>query len=339
MRRREKLWLSLSRFFLVANALGFLVPRTGRRPVTTRIVLEAGVVMRMRRIKLCFSVRKSLTHFFLACFSLATLAIVVSFISTRLAAAADAPAGNGAAPILVELFTSEGCSSCPPADALLGKLDASQGVAGVQPIVLSEHVDYWNHDGWKDAYSSSFFTSRQGDYVRRLGLKDAYTPQMVVDGVAQVNGSDGRAVAGALETARGRMKVPVRIVSVAADGKTLRVHLSVDALPEDFKARKADVFLAVALNRAESHVSAGENKGRDIRHVAVAESIDKVGAVEKEKNFDREVVVKVKAGDPANLRVVAFVQEADAGEVIGAALMSPAVSGGADRATAEILVK
>src|ERR1700722_16209005 len=296
--------------------------------------------MKMRRINLCFSVPQSLTDFFLACFSLATLAIVVSFVAVALAAAADAPAGNGAAPILVELFPSEGCSSCPPADALLGKLDASQGVAGAQPVGLSEHVDYWNHDGWKDAYSSSFFTSRQGDYVRRLGLKDAYTPQMVVDGVAQVNGSDGRAVAGALETARGRMKIPVRIVSVvAADGKTLRVHLSVDALPEDFKTRKADIFLAVALNRAESHVSAGENKGRDIRHVAVAESIDKVGAVEKEKNFDREVVVKVKAGDPANLRVVAFVQEADAGEVIGAALMSPAVSGGADRATAEILVK
>ena len=278
--------------------------------------------MKMRR----FILSCSLPQFFLGGLLFAAILVLISFVPTPTpVAAADS---RGDVPVLLELFTSEGCSSCPPADALLGKLDASQGVAGVQPIVLSEHVDYWNHDGWKDVYSSSFFTSRQGDYVRRLGLRDAYTPQMVVDGAAQVNGSDGRAVAGALETARGRMKVPVRIVSVAADGKTLRVHLSVDALPAEFKTGKANLFVAVALNRAESHVSAGENKGRDIRHVAVAESIEKVGTVEKGKSFDREVVVKLKS-DPANLRVVAFVQEADAGEVMGAALMSPAVAGAA----------
>jgi hypothetical protein len=291
--------------------------------------------MKIRRLAFSFS----LSQFFLSrpLFSIsATLAILMSFISLPLASAADVARSDGGVPVLLELFTSEGCSSCPPADALLGKLDASQGVAGVQPIVLSEHVDYWNHDGWKDAYSSSFFTERQGAYVHRLGLNDAYTPQMVVDGVAQVNGSDGRAIATALETARGRMKIPVRIISVvAADAKSLRVHLSVDALPAELKARKADVFLAVALNSAQSHVSAGENKGRDIRHVAVAESIDKVGTVEKGKNFDREVAVKVKAGaDPANLRVIAFVQEADAGEVVGAALMSSAMLAGAVAETA-----
>ena len=277
--------------------------------------------MKMRR----FILSCSLPQFFLGGLLFAAFLILMSFVpSPSLVAAADS---RGGVPVLLELFTSEGCSSCPPADALLGKLDGAQAVAGVQAIVLSEHVDYWNHDGWKDAYSSSFFSDRQGDYARRFRLSGPYTPQMVVDGVAQMNGSDGHAVAGALETARGRMKVPVRIVSVAVDGKTLRVHLSVDALPADFKASKANLFVAVALNRAESHVSAGENKGRDIRHVAVAESIEKVGTVEKGKSFDREVVVKVKS-DPANLRVVAFVQEADAGEVIGAALMSPAVLAG-----------
>jgi hypothetical protein len=234
------------------------------------------------------------------------------------AAAADAPAGP---PVLVELFTSEGCSSCPPADALLGKLDASQVVPGARAIVLSEHVDYWDHDGWKDAYSSAAFTERQVAYEQRLGVKGPYTPQMVIDGAAQLNGSEAFDVGRAIQTAAAHVKVPVRISGVSvADGKTLRVHLAVDALPADFKTRKADVLVALALDHVETHVGNGENKGRDIRHVAVAESINKVGTVEKGKPFDRDVTVKIKAGsDPGNLRVVAFVQGGDEGEVVGAA--------------------
>jgi hypothetical protein len=234
---------------------------------------------------------------------------------------------DGSTPVLVELFTSEGCSSCPPADALLGKLDSSQPVPGAQVIVLSEHVDYWNHDGWKDTYSSSFFTDRQGSYGRRFGLHSVYTPQMVIDGASQLNGSDAAKVTRAIEGARSHSKIPVRIssVSVAKPG-ALRVHIEVGALPGEVKAGKAGVFIAVALDHAESHVLAGENKGRDIRHVAVAESMEKVGTVEKGKNFDREVVVKLKSpGDPANLRLIAFVQEAEGGEVVGASLLGAPV--------------
>ncbi len=251
-------------------------------------------------------------------------AFFVTLATCLLAGASDAPRADSPAPVLVELFTSEGCSSCPPADALLGKLDESQPITGAQAIVLSEHVDYWDHEGWKDAYSSSFFTERQREYVQRLGAREAYTPQIVVDGSAQMNGSDGGAVARAIDAARGRTKIPVRISSVSVvDGKTLHVHLAVDGLPTDSKARKADIFVAVALNHAESHVSSGENKGRDIRHVAVAESIGKVGSVEKGKNFDRDVVVKVKStSDVANLRLVAFVQAGDGGEVLGSSLLS-----------------
>src|SRR5579863_5265515 len=162
-------------------------------------------------------------------------------------------------PVLVELFTSEGCSSCPPADALLAKLDESQPISGAQAIVLSEHVDYWDHDGWKDAYSSSFFTTRQGVYAHRFSVKEPYTPQIVIDGTTQMNGSDGRAVAGAIEAARAQMKIPVRISDVSApNAKSIRVHLAVDALPGDVKARKGDIFIAVALDHAASHVSAGE---------------------------------------------------------------------------------
>ncbi len=248
--------------------------------------------------------------------------VLIAGAAFTFAVASDLPR-DGSSPVLVELFTSEGCSSCPPADALLEKLDGAQPIPGADVIVLSEHVDYWNHDGWKDTYSSSFFTDRQNNYERRFGLTTAYTPQMVVDGATQLNGSDALAVGRAIETAGGRAKIPVRIASVSlATPGTLDVHLVVEALPANFKARRADVFVAVALNRAESHVLAGENRGRDIRHVAVAESISKVGTVEKGKNFDRDVLVKVKAKpDPANWRVIAFVQESDAGNVVGASLL------------------
>ena len=247
---------------------------------------------------------------------------LMSFVVASVAASggADTPAA-GASPVLVELFTSEGCSSCPPADALLGKLDASQVIPGARAIVLSEHVDYWDHDGWKDAYSSAAFTERQVEYEHRFGVQGPYTPQMVIDGAAQLNGSEAFDVGRAIQTAAGHAKVPVRISGITVtDGKTLRVHVAVEALPAEFKTRKADVLVALALDHVETHVGNGENKGRDIRHVAVAESISKVGTVEKGKPFERDVTVKMKAGsDPGNLRVVAFVQGGDEGEVVGAA--------------------
>jgi hypothetical protein len=255
------------------------------------------------------------------------LPLLVLATALRLAVAADLPHSSSPVPVLVELFTSEGCSSCPPADALLRKLDGMQPVPGALAIVLSEHVDYWNHDGWTDAYSSSFFTDRQENYARRFALSGPYTPQMVVDGAAQLNGSSAPDVGKALETARAHTKIPIQISAVTVvNPKELRVHLAVDALPADFKARKADILIAVALNHAESHVLAGENKGRDIQHVAVAESINKVGTVEKGKSFDRDVSVKVKStADAANLRLIAFVQAPDSGEVVGASLLGSLV--------------
>src|SRR5215469_7975539 len=113
--------------------------------------------------------------------------------------------------VLVELFTSEGCSSCPPADALLEKLDRSQPIPGAEIVVLSEHVDYWNHIGWADPYSGAAFSARQEQYARRFRTQGTYTPQMVVDGRSEFVGSDARTAESAVRSAIRQPKVAIRI--------------------------------------------------------------------------------------------------------------------------------
>jgi len=248
--------------------------------------------------------------------------LFVPLLAGMFLSAADAPQGNVPSPVLVELFTSEGCSSCPPADALLQQLDRSQPVAGAQLIVLSEHVDYWNHIGWTDPYSSHFFSDRQSAYSDRFGMNSVYTPQMVVDGATEFVGNDSHLATQAVQKAMMQQKVPVRVSDISLDTpNVLRAHVEAGALPETSKARKADVYVVVALNHAESQVLRGENGGRRLTHVGVVQSLTKIGSLDAGKNFAQDVRVKLDARtDLTNLRVIAFVQEAGQRQVLGATL-------------------
>jgi len=224
-------------------------------------------------------------------------------------------------PVVVELFTSEGCSSCPPADALLQTMDTSQPVPVAQLIVLSEHVDYWDHDGWKDPNSSSALTERQSEYVRALGLKTAYTPQFIVDGTREMHIGDPQQMDKVLQDAAAVPKVLVRIDAVTIDAASptvLRAHIEADSGSDK---HNADVFVAVALDHVESQVLHGENGGRRLTHVAVVLQLTKIGKLQKERNFSQNIQLKLKSGtDPRNIRLIAFVQESGAGKIVGAAL-------------------
>jgi hypothetical protein len=248
--------------------------------------------------------------------------IILCLFGWMLPSQGSVPASNpttSPAPILVELFTSEGCSSCPPADRLLQDLDR-QPVPGAELVVLSEHVDYWNHLGWKDPYSSHAFSERQRLYAEGLNLDGPYTPQMVVDGTVEFVGSDSQAANRAFEKAEKSGKIAVTLSSFSVDPSgTARAHLETGPLsgPDQFEA---GVYVALALNRAKSQVAHGENSGRSLTHVAVLKELVKVGTVRHGQSFSQDVQLGLEPGtDSSNIRLVAFLQEPRQGRVLGAA--------------------
>ena len=247
----------------------------------------------------------------------AILSIAPLSISRTQAANSSAsnPTDTAPVPILLELFTSEGCSSCPPVDEFVRHMDESQPVAGAQLIVLSEHVDYWDHDGWKDKYSSPQFTERQNGYVHAMNLQTAYTPQMVIDGYIELKGSISeieQTFAKELKIA----KIPVRIAAAKIEAPS-QLKVKVEADPAE--KHGGTVWVAVALDHAASQVSAGENSGKQLQHVAVVEELKKIGKLDKGKPFSQEITLKLKPDtDPKNLRIIAFIQEPNEGKVLGA---------------------
>jgi hypothetical protein len=219
--------------------------------------------------------------------------------------------------ILVELFTSEGCSSCPPADELLRKIDSHVMGNGAPIVVLGEHVDYWDATGWHDRFSSHDFTERQQEYARRFNTSGPYTPQMVVDGRREFVGNDGHLLETALTEAATKSKAALQILIGEASQSEVTLHVKVGELPATTK--HCDLYVALADNSDETRVGGGENSGRTLHHAAAVQSLQKVAKVGPE-GLEKDIRLRIpKSGNPANLRAVAYVQESDFGPVIGAA--------------------
>lgn len=236
-------------------------------------------------------------------------------------------AAGARVPVLVELFTSEGCSSCPRADQLLAELEQSQPIEGAEVIALSEHVDYWNRLGWTDPYSSSTFSARQDDYARVFDIDGIYTPQMIVDGRTQFVGSNPSRAREAIADASRDSKAAVKLSVASEDTEkgSITLDVSVASLAQ-ITTDIADVFLAIAENGLRSSVSRGENAGRRLSHTGVVRQLITIGSNDSQKEavlFAARLGVRIeKSWKRDKLKAVVFVQERKSRRVRGVASIS-----------------
>jgi hypothetical protein len=224
------------------------------------------------------------------------------------------------APVLVELFTAEGCSSCPPADQFLGQLDVAQPIPGAHLIVLSEHVDYWDRQGWPDPYASKAFTDRQVAYERRLKVSEPFTPQFVVDGAVGMSLSHRERIKEQLLGAAAVAKIPVTIESLRVGGGAAPAIEGTVSVAMAAGDHPCDLFVAVALDHADTQVLRGENRGQHLTHVAVLRQLVRVGTVAPGAASNQSFSVALPQGvDRGPWRIIAFLQQPDSGAVRGAA--------------------
>lgn len=238
-------------------------------------------------------------------------------VSIPLAAASDRPV-----PVVVELFTSEGCSSCPAADRLLARLDQTQPVPGAQVIAVEEHVDYWNQLGWTDPFSSPQYRARQNDYAIAFHASDIFTPQMVVNGQTAFVGSDmNRAyqeIGAAAQSATTLVNLGTKPSSRDPDLLDLSVQVS---NPKSAKWRDSNVYLAVTENGLTTFVQGGENAGHRLRHSSVVRSFGVIGRVDPKGANGGQLVSTLRLPHEwkrENLRAVVFVQERQTFHITGA---------------------
>lgn len=233
-------------------------------------------------------------------------------------------AASARVPVVLELFTSEGCSSCPPADALLAKLEQQQPVSGAEVVALEEHVDYWDQQGWVDPFSSMQWTQRQESYANGFGNRGVYTPELVIDGRTEFVGSHEGDAYRAIMKAAAQPRTEVGVLLLKAEQRD-REHLKVQVgkLQGAQEGDTAEVWVAITETALHSSVTGGENSGRDLHHAGVARWLKKIGTMDRSAtpSFSGESDVKLDSKwKRSNLRVIAFVQEKRSHHILGAAV-------------------
>ena len=247
-----------------------------------------------------------------------TLSFVLLGISTAACFAARGGAGaeQPASVAVVELFTSEGCSSCPPADTLLREINLKQTSAAQLIVGISEHVTYWNYLGWNDPFSSPVFTERQSTYSR-LSLEGPYTPQMVLNGREQFVGSDVGALEKALRDDARHDHLGMSILSSAPSSAGLDVKFSLTGNVR----RPLDIIAVLTEDAERSKVQRGENSGRVLEHVSVARLLTRVAIVngDVEKSVHISFPDGFQTGGGTRNHLILFAQEQHQGAILGAA--------------------
>jgi len=231
--------------------------------------------------------------------------------------------GAIAHPVLIELFTSEGCSSCPPADAFLKQLDDAGQVDGAEIIAMEEHVDYWDHQGWRDPFSSHKWTERQENYANSIGNGSVYTPQMVINGSSQLVGSSARQARQKIAEAAKTAGASLRVSVTRSSDRKVDVSATIENVPDS--ARSARLLLGITERGLSSNVLGGENGGRNLSHAAILRELSQVKLPKENSGGPTEGKATVSL-DPSwkveNLRFVVILQDSKNLHVLAAATAS-----------------
>lgn len=253
--------------------------------------------------------RKSLLSVPAFCF--VVLSCLLVFARWPVSSSASSGDSTAKQPVIVELFTSEGCSSCPPADTLLKNLSEEQPLNGIEVLALEEHVDYWNGPGWVDPFSSVDFSRRQEEYAGTLPGGGVYTPQMVVDGSSQFVGSRTLEAHEQIRWAAAHQKGRLLLASAPASNEHTRsFELHLDPSSTVQNSSPLELWIAVTEKGLHSSVTGGENSGETLQHAPVVRLLHKQQSVTLPLTNPITFSVNLhKSWNPANLTVVAFLAD------------------------------
>ncbi|HKI10989.1 MAG TPA: DUF1223 domain-containing protein [Candidatus Acidoferrum sp.] len=257
------------------------------------------------------------------CIAIATSLLTVSVLGSADAERCLVPPNAGEKGprqfVIAELFTSEGCSGCPPAESLLKHLSEERPIAGVEVIALEEHVDYWNQLGWIDPFSSRQFSERQEQYASTFHNDGVYTPQLIVDGAAEVVGSRSGEAEEIIQRAASLPKATLTLKEIGERKRgQATFQLDVSSLPSALNSHKLELWIAVTERGLQSDVQAGENSGYRLQHAAVVRSLRKLETLDSAVQFQSQVPVQLEGEwKQDNLAIIVFLVDSSSRRIVG----------------------